>query len=1430
MRLSSLKRPRAYIPLGLAVLTLVVALVVFHPAFQRKMLLDHVGPLVESLAIEHVHLTPWSLDLKGVAVRYAGGDFRLDKASIGFCLSSLVTRTIDLQAVVVERLIVDLKDFRPPANAEPASAPFPGLLASFDHGLGLRLQRLLLDGKVLRSDRQSVIANLRGGGIEPDASGAIDLAIRIDTGDHEDHFDIKGQIAVNQRSHGKLEAIDSDLDLEAVLAALPQPERVHLKATVSPARVEPADPPARPDDEGSRVAPEALQLALSLKGSGDRNRSAIELKGVYDGNKGLLVGDYQVSANEALVHPYLPGRKLPPAAEALHGEVRFNIATLTGDMTLLSDLLVTELRSAHANETLPERLRLKNDLRLTLRPGNELQIEALDTGLYDEAEKKALASKLPSALQLPLNDIKRFLKQDRTVLELELPEIPMAWFNVLLPDYEITSGVLRAAFEVATDASGAVHLVPTKPFQVSNLSIRKQAQSLVEAFNLSALPRLTYSEAGVSMSVADIKIDAPGGPVATASLNAAVGLGTEGHRAITTQGTASVDAKGLLRALAIDAAGVPPGNISLDYATAIDIGADTIRVKDLGASLSRGTQSKLLELELQKPLAVRTGAEGPSLEGSTGELAKIAIRDLDFAWLSAFVPGTTLQGRLSDARFSLAAGDRGTLTLTSSSPTRIKGLTLSNQEGALVDPLDISLKPALRYSSEGAQVSYADLSVRSRTAELLSATGTVTVPSSAGGRLAGDGRIGIDLQAIAGQPVIAKALLGPIESPLRLEADYSMSRDQASIDVSRLAVNLFYGDPLPRISLRADPSLRFHTDIQKKKAPLGRASGRIVVDVARLSPEPFAKVLEAHGLAFSAGSGKATVTSDGTTLSVDTIEPFQINGIHVTQKGRDLLRPFRLQAVPRATVRGDEVRAKLGELSIRFDNDRGPPTIDAKIELTLKRGLRLEAMSSDLVVSLPQLLDQPALLPGHSLTGGELRSKATLYPGGNVQASTRIQGLQGRDELALRAVDVPVQGRMDPNGGFAFTAPIKGQGRSGDTDLVVNATYAPEDDEAVQVTIAGKVFYLNDILSTLSAIAGEDEARAEGSEGTPKEPSPEQVAASKRPDPKAFWDQSPKNTRVELNVDRLFYTDYLEIHDIRGRLDLSPERLTAADCAAHFHDSAITLDAIMGFAAGTETPYDLKLNAAVERFNLAEFFKELVPGSTPRAEGLFQVELDAFGRSQNLTQYRNHLFFDLRLQSRDGVFRPLKPDSVLVAGSSNVAGAFGEGLSYVPTGLFGVGAVSRLVNYIKEVPYDRIDIHVLRDASRDLQIKQYLVQSPNILFTAKGGIAYQEGKDVLESPLSLAAQLNMRRKGAAILHSLDLLKPKKDSYGYWYGPEIKVSGTLGAAESNLEEIIATAGNGAVVGGITRPISGLVGNIKYDWLDEGEPIDHDGGQQ
>jgi len=1428
MQLADLKRPRVFIPAGLFLFLASVTAVVFHPAFQKKMLLEHVGPLVDSLEIGRIHFTPWSLELANVAVDYAGGHFRVGKGSIRYCLSSLLLLQLNIKQLLLQDVKIDVANFNPPPSAPAEDGIFPGILASLEHGLGYSLQELNVGAEVSLPGQQSLAANISGGGIRPGQKGDIRMAVRFNTGKAEDHILVDGVLALDQLSRGQFAAIDTKLEVQALLADLPETERVGLQLVVTPAALDRDQLAVIADGEMPRYSQETLQLTLRQHDADDNNRAVLELGGTYDGNSGDFAGAYRFTANERLVQPYLGDRVMPAAEEALTGAVDINIANLTGDITVISDLLVTDLRETQANNKLPETLSLENNFRLSLLPGRQLRVVTLDAGVSDEGKNQPLAASVPANLDIPLDDIDAFLQQENTLLEFELPGVPLTWFDVFLPHQEITGGRLTAAFKITTDTSSTIHLKPVKPLKITGLTVQQEGTVLVDGINLSVQPEVSYATDAVRVSLERIVIAAKEGTLATAAVTATLPLSGDRQGSVDASASADLDVYNLLAFLDIKKSGRygVPRHFSMDFQASARQKPGSIVISKLDGNLFKDSKTRLLKLALLQPLILNTSGERKLVANAAGQLAQLNISDIRLDWFSAFLPDASLRGRLQSTDFTLAMDESGIAGITTDRPVRLNKVTVTGKDGPLLENVGVSLWPEIRLLPEGTQISYRDLGVSSEKSSLISGSGKLILPATAAQSMVTDGRLDIDIQELARQPVVADALQAGVTAPVRLQADYVLAQGQSSIDITRLAVNLFYADGEPRVSLTADSNVRVRTRLRRNQSEVGRARGKVTLAVAGLTPGPFADILKARGLGFSEANGKAVLSSDGESLTIDSIEPFVVTGLGVSGEAGVLLQPFTLTADAGAVLSGDTLQARLEPFSLTFDRHKDAPAVDATLDLTLKGSdepTRVEVLTADISVLLPAMLDQPVILPEHTLKTGKMDTSIRIDPDGKLASVTRIHDLQGKKPLMLELLELKLDGQLEPDGSFRVTAPIRTVGKSGSSDLLVEAVHSERNgaNDDLNVKVDSSLFYLNDILNTLNAIAG----RQPAGKGTEKpaaaggEPATaEEKALELLPDQRAFWDVVPYDRHASYHIGQLYYTDYLVIHEIRGHTDITSERLAIEGFEAHFHDSPIRLDTVMTFTPG-DMPYDLNLQAGVEQFDLARFSRELVPDAKPRAEGLFNVSLKASGQSPNLPQYRNQLLFDMHLQSRDGVFRLLDPDSALVGGTTGFAGAIGEGVSYLPTGLFGLGSVSRLVEYIKEVDYDKVDIQLVRDDSRDVQIRRYVVQNPEILMTAEGGIKYQEGVDILHSPLAMDARLNFREKGAAIMYDLDLLKSKQDAYGYWKGPKIKFWGTPAAFQSNLGDIITEAGNGAVLGGITRPISGLIGNIRHRWMDE-----------
>ena len=1436
MQLADLKRPRFYIPISLIVLLTVLSAVVFNPAFQKKMLLKHVGPLVDSLQLEYVHFTPWSLRLDKVAVDYAGGHFSLQQGTLRYCISSLLLLNANIKTIALQDVSVDVSAFNPPKSEEPESdGVFPGVLATLQHGLSYTLQEVNINADVMLPDQQSLSTRISGGGIKPKTTGALNVKAHFHTGKEDELIALDGDLVLDQLTRGRFNAIEIALAIDAILADLPETESATVKLRVTPAPLTEAEQlSAEASGEEPQLTPETWHLVnLQLDADGSQ-RSELTLDGRYDGNSGVFDGAYRVTANERLVQRYIKDTVIPPTEEVLSGDLLFNIADTTGDITVISDLLVKQIKETHPNEKLPESLRLENNFRLSLLPGMRLRVETIDSGLTDEVATQPLVSSLPENLDIPLQDVESFMHQENTLLAFELPEVPLGWFDVFLPEHEITEGTLTGAFEITTDTEGFIHLKPVKPLTVKGFTLRQEDKPVVEGLNLTVLPRVTYRGDALDVSLDELLLDGGEGTVATAGFTATVPLGEE-PGAINAQATADLELHRLLDMLAIEQTGKQslPERMSLDFQAAIQQQPDTVLVNTLDANLLLDAKTRLLHLELLQPLVVESTEAGTRIGNAEGKLATLNISDIQLDWFSAFIPDTTMKGKLQRADFTLATDDKGVATLAAARPVTLSNVTVTDKSGALLKDVGISVQPTVRLAPDGTRITYKDLVVTGQKKKLLAGNGALTLPGEAGKPLLAEGQVDMDVQAFSLQPVVARALQGSIEAPLWLEANYKLAQSESSIDLSRLSANLLYADKQPRISLQADSNVHIRTNLSSRQSELGRARGKVTLTVANLTPEPFAGILAANGLTIADANGKVVLGSDGRSLRIDTVEPFRVTGAVLKAGDKQALQSFTLTADSETVMQGDTLHAKLKQFNITFDKDKGKPALDANVDVLLKgRGdtARVETLTANVNMVLPALLDQPAILPGHGLTAGGLTSVITLDSSGKLDSTTRVQGLKSRNDLPLELLEIKVDGQLNDNGSFDITAPITTRGKSGESDLLIKAAYVSKQDENNELigSLDSSVFYLNDILNTLNLIANTKAAREAGAELSEEQQAAikaEKQARDMLPDESAFWDVVPYRRHMTYNIKRLFYTDYLEVVDITGRAEASAGRLSLDDFKAQFHGSPIALNSVITFTPGEE-PYDLEMQASVDQFDLDAFLIALDPETIPMTEGLFDVKIDAYGTSPNMAQYRNNLYFDMEMQSRDGVFRLLNPNDPVVMGSSGFAGAVGEGVSYIPTGLFGLGAVARLVNYIDAIPYDKIEAHLVRDESRDVQIRKYVVQSPELLMTATGGIDYEEGVDIMDSPLKMDAQLDLRDKGAAIFYDLDLLKDEKDSYGYWTGPAIKFWGTLGQLESNLGDIINEAGQGAVLGGITRPISGLIGNIRHRWMDEdGEPIEY-----
>jgi len=1416
-------RPRHWILFISGVLLLAAVATLFHPAIQKRLILKYATPYVERLDIDRIHALPWSLQIDGLDVRADGATVRAESLGIRFCLTSLLWRTVNVKELILHGLQVDLREFTPPPS-EPATTPFPGLFASLDTGFDMALGEIDIDGNVEISPTERARIRITGGEVEPNATGKIVLAGQFETSG-VDVVDIEGLLELDQLENGRFNAIALDLSAAADVTERKLPEYARLKIVARPT----ADPPRREvvDSDGEshfEPLPDAVTITL-LQTDADKNvRANLDIEARYDGQSGTLDGDYRLNTNDQLAAQYVPDIALPQFAQSARGRFSLDVLSLQGKLGVDSQTAVTQLnRILGEGPRVPVQFTLSNDIALSFSP-TTVTVDRFDTRVDNENAEPVIEESIAQSVQIDLADPSAVLAQVAALMHLDIGNILLAWFNAMLPEYDISSGELQGKFEVSSDGEGGISIAPSESLIVDDIRIDTAGETVVDGLRLEMKPRLKWNKAETAIAIDELTVTIGEARLAALKLDAhlPVSDGEDAPINVKISGDLTVDPLVAQPGLQqyVQETEIPDG-LSLHFEGSIRKVGNVIRINKIVADLSQADREKILHIGSRQAFSFMLGDDGGTLENPTGELAQITLDGVDLGWLNPFAQPYAIAGRLDSANFSLSADADNTLILEAVSPLRISGVDVVKAGERILRNVGVAVQPTVRYASPTTRIDYRGLHISGGNRRIVAGDGEVTTTAGDGDEppvFAARGSLRLDLNALAAQPVIAGAMpKDGFDTTLTSAFDYELSQAGAVTEIGALDLNLVH-EKNTFLNVKTNTGLKIKPTLVAGESLAQHVIGEVTLAIENLDTATVADLLPGPTLKFDTINGELILRSDGERLFARSEKPLVVENVALSDaEGAALLHPFDLRFAARVETALQTLDATLEEVSLKFRGQDAPSlrgTLEASIEP--QHVIPLRRLRANLTGALPSLLDQPAILPGHALTDGVISTSVEVDPDGRIAADTTLDQLASTEPLAVHTITLPLSGHMNVDGnGFDFSMPMIGTGKSGTSNVQTTGEYRPRPGKPalLSLNVSSELFYLNDILATIDGISRPAPAPAETEEAAAKTP----VAIDETPDEKAFWDLLPSDSRIEFVFNQVFYSDYVAFNDIRGSADLGDTTLTLNDFSAHFHDSPITFDGGLTFDPEVPEPYTANITGKVQDFDLNQFFTELTPTKKSRVEGLFGVDVAITGTSPNAAQFRNRLLIDLRMNSRDGLFRPIAADSVLMVGASDALGIIGEGLSYLPTGGFGAGAVSRLVNYMAEIDYDSFDIHIKRDTSLDLKIKRFDMLSPHIRMAARGKITHTEGKDIIDSPLDATANLNMTGKGAAILYSMDLLEDEQDKYGYWKGPEIKVSGTFAATESNFAEIVQRASDGTVKGGIVRPLSGLIGNIKHRWF-------------
>lgn len=926
-----------------------------------------------------------------------------------------------------------------------------------------------------------------------------------------------------------------------------------------------------------------------------------------------------------------------------------------------------------------------------------------------------------------------------------------------------------------------------------------------------------------------------------------------------THGSNGMDSDAASKKSALTLSESLPEVLSLNYDLGIKGKSTFWSINKSALELSAGKkQKKTIQIfTLNNSQAIQFKQKEDQLDLlTTGELFSSQINQFNFDWLAPLIKKYAapykLSGQLAKLDFSISSAENTKSKLSDIETTKtikpetkqrnflldVKQLRLSHlksyeNEQLLFDNININSEVHADYSADKLTINYPALSIKNNKALLIHNSGKIIINNPDNEQtqhLSISGKLDGYLHHIINLNIVNRYTKdnAKLDQQSLLDAQYNLTIQDKKLTLKRSEFKILHPKSNGQLILKTHKPVS--VSLKNKQYNFSQ-NGHLSFELINFHLNPYESMFSELPISFTHANGHFDLMQTANKQKIILKKPFNIHNIHFKDKEKSLLNPFNATLDFAATQHKNITQGEIKQLSIVFINkEKNKETdaldLNAKFKLDMDKEIILSELDGSLDLIITQWLKQPAAIPDNTLSQGTLNTRFSLDKNNRITHQWLINNLAAENgEQLVESISINGTGQLKSLSSFNLDLPIIMKSISGESSLMLKTqTTLQGENKKIAMNIDGKEVFLNDLLKLLAIINPQSEISQLETTPEPDTDSnsdndqSKEISKSldKTPAQEPFW-KSGFNISTQLKIDTLFYSDYMSFNDIMGDLSMNDEKLHAKNFKIKFHDSPMILDAIFDFDKNQKKPYDIKFNTSLGHFEVGKFLKELNPKHTPRADGVFDVDIKIYGDLSNLTQFRNELLFDMTIEGKEGVYHLIPADDVMMRSSGTAMAVVGEVVSVLPTAGFGLGIVNRVIRFAKDIHYDFIKMHLVRQDDLHTTIEEFRIISPELHLLATGGLTFAEDTRLFDQPLEMTAQINLAGEGAAIFYGLGLLHQEQDEYGFWKGPVINFSGTLSNQQDNFNDIINKAKAGTLAGGITNPFSGIIGNFKYRWF-------------
>ena len=626
-----------------------------------------------------------------------------------------------------------------PSRENQARTPFAGLLDAAKLPADLRVGRVNITGRAHLPQNQTVAFDVKVADIAAGQKGTATWT--IDFADATPGADLRGarvtgSIGLRLTADRRIDLVELDTIAAPMGPNIPN-ERIQITAT--------AGKPAATGDE-SYSATVSLVRATGVETLAKTNAQFLAASGEIAGTWEIMIRSEQLAK-------VLAGLGLPQVAAS--GTGKFSLKPDTSAVSASGDFQAQIARLEQLNSGLAS----LGSVRITSRfdggfADNVARLDQLSVDVAGADGRKFAEVRALQKVSYIVADKRVTLANPQAELaRVSLIAIPLAWAQAFAQPRVIESGELSLVLAVEAEPDGSrVRARAIEPLALRNVTVRDASKKLlVDRVSLSVQPQLDYSATRLTAKLNALSVTMPDGDAVTAELSADItNLATTPVVAFTAQLQAKI-VNALKPYLA-----APTGPLAISANVAGRHEGQTLQLAKLSATVNRDGNGPLVTLDLQQAVSADLQANTFTVPNPAATAARLRLGEIPLAWAEAFVAQSKLSGSVTGGTLDVAMRTVEDVTVTTSEPVTLRGVTAVIDGKSLVQALDLDAN--LTATKRGESVVY-DLSrIEMKQGQTSLATLNVAGEAKLGAKLVASakGRLVADAAALMRQPAMAE--------------------------------------------------------------------------------------------------------------------------------------------------------------------------------------------------------------------------------------------------------------------------------------------------------------------------------------------------------------------------------------------------------------------------------------------------------------------------------------------------------------------------------------------------------------------------------------------------------------------------------------------------------------------------------------------------